>query len=88
MQTHQTQSQFGAANKQQEGQDNPRNMRRLSDENQPQKYVTDIFLSKRYGVTRQTIWRWAKTGILPHPKKLSPGCTRWCFSDVVQLMEG
>lgn len=40
-------------------------------------YVSDLQLAKRYNVSRSTIWRWVKAGILPMPVKLSPGCTRF-----------
>ena len=42
-----------------------------------QKYFSDSQLATRYGVSRATIWRWAKRGILPPPVQISPGCSRW-----------
>lgn len=41
------------------------------------QYVSDQQLAARYNVSRSTIWRWVKRGILPAPEQLSPGCTRW-----------
>lgn len=29
------------------------------------------------GVSVATVWRWAKDGRLPKPRRLSPGTTRW-----------
>lgn len=40
-------------------------------------YLSDLQISKKYGVHRTTLWRWVKTGNFPKPVKLSPGCTRW-----------
>lgn len=40
-------------------------------------YLSDQQVAKRYGVSRPTVWRWASEGRLPHPIRLSPGCTRW-----------
>lgn len=46
-------------------------------------FLTDLYLSNRYGVTRQTIWRWSRDNSgFPKPIKLSPGCTRWKLSEV------
>jgi len=46
------------------------------------KYVSDSNLAERYGVSRPTIWRWAKAGRLPAPVQLSPGCTRWIADEI------
>ena len=48
------------------------------------KFVSDRQVADRYGVSRATIWRWVRRGILPEPVSLSPGCTRW---NVAQLDE-
>lgn len=48
-----------------------------------QSYITDIFLAKRYGVSRQLVWKWVRTNPnFPKPIKLSPGCTRWIMADI------
>ena len=47
-------------------------------------YVRDTDLAERYGVSRNTIWRWAKEGRLPSPVKLGPGVTRWRLADIEQ----
>lgn len=54
----------------------------------PQEYVADSYLSRRYDVSRATIWRWAKDGRIPKPVKLTPGCSRWKLADVVASLEG
>lgn len=43
----------------------------------PHKYVRDVFLADRWGVSRMTVWRWSKEGRIPAPKKLGPNSTRW-----------
>lgn len=45
-------------------------------------YLSDRDLSRKYGVSRSTIWRWVKEGRLPEPVKISPGTTRWPLSAV------
>lgn len=47
-------------------------------------YLTDKTLAKRYGVRRETIWKWARTGTLPRPVNISPGCTRWRADEIEQ----
>lgn len=50
-----------------------------------ERFVSDVELAKRYGVVRQTVWRWAAIGVLPRPVRLSPGCTRWLSREIEQL---
>ncbi len=46
-------------------------------------WLADSQIAKRYGVTRQTVWRWnANDPKFPKPIKLSPGCTRWKLSSI------
>ena len=49
------------------------------------RYGSDVYLADLFGVSRATIWRWAASGILPQPIKLSPGCTRWRLDQIKQL---
>lgn len=49
-----------------------------------QVFVTDTYLSQRYDVARQTVWRWVKSKNFPAPKKFSPGCSRWFLPEVEQ----
>lgn len=46
------------------------------------RYLSDSQLADRYSVNRATVWRWARTGRLAAPVKLSPGCTRWHIDSV------
>lgn len=44
--------------------------------------LSDKRLAERLDVSRATVWRWAKAGLVPKPVKLSPGCTRWRLADI------
>ena len=46
------------------------------------QFVNDKYLSARYGVSRNTVWRWTELGKLPRPIKFSHGCTRWNLAEV------
>lgn len=47
-------------------------------------FISDMHLSKRFGVHRTTIWRWVKADPeFPKPVILSAGCTRWKLADIV-----
>jgi prophage regulatory protein len=39
-------------------------------------------LAKRFNVNASTIWRWAQSGVLPPPIKISEGCTRFDIAAV------
>ena len=45
-------------------------------------YLSDKQLAERFGVTRSTVWRWAKDRGFPQPVALSPGCKRWKLAEV------
>ena len=46
-------------------------------------FLRDTDLAKRYGVSRNTIWRWAReNGDMPQPVRLTPGCSRWRLADL------
>lgn len=45
-------------------------------------YFSDVDLSRRYAVSRVTVWRWAGQGILPKPIRIGPNCTRWRADEV------
>lgn len=51
------------------------------------RYGSDVQLAELFNVSRATIWRWAASGILPKPVKLSPGVTRWRLDQIKQLGE-
>jgi prophage regulatory protein len=40
-------------------------------------YFSAAELSKYFGVSQGTIWRWAKDGVLPQPTRLTPKTARW-----------
>ncbi len=46
------------------------------------QYISDLQLAEKYGVTRPTVWRWARYTDFPKPLKLSPGCTRWKLAEI------
>ena len=46
-------------------------------------FLTDIEVSNRYGISRPTVWRWAKAGTFPKPKKLN-GSARWKLEEIQQ----
>ncbi|MHA6347593.1 helix-turn-helix transcriptional regulator [Roseivivax sp. CAU 1761] len=48
-----------------------------------ERYLRDLMVARRYGVSRQSVWRWAAQGRLPKPIKLSEGATRWRESDLL-----
>jgi len=41
-----------------------------------QKYARDAEVAARYGISRSTVWRWARLGLLPRPIKIA-GSTRF-----------
>lgn len=51
-------------------------------------WASDVQVCQRYGVSRCTVWRWAKEGRLPPPVKIGPSITRWRLSEVIEKLEG
>lgn len=48
-----------------------------------QIYVSDGELARRFNVSRQSIWRWARMNPkFPKPRKLSNGTTRWFLPEI------
>lgn len=46
-------------------------------------YLSDRQVAARYGVSRGTPWRWAKSiPAFPQPIELTPGCTRWKLEEL------
>lgn len=45
-------------------------------------FLSDRQIAERFGIARQTIWRWAQAGNFPQPVKLGPCVTRWKAADV------
>lgn len=54
----------------------------MHNQSQTRKYASDKFLADRYEVSRATIWRWAKEGRIPKPRKIAPGTTRWLMAEI------
>lgn len=49
----------------------------------PETYLRDSDCAARYGISRNTWWRWQRERTdVPRPVRLSPGCTRWKRSEV------
>lgn len=48
------------------------------------EYLTDRHLAARFAVSRNTVWRWARSGDLPKPVKLGSGVTRWRIADILR----
>ena len=49
--------------------------------------LTDTEMAQLYRVSRATIWRWAKDGIIPKPHKVGANTTRWNGAEVARSME-
>lgn len=43
----------------------------------PTRYLSTTQLAARYGIARETVWRWVKRGRLPEPVRMSQRCARW-----------
>lgn len=52
------------------------------------QFATDRQLAQIFAISRATVWRWAAEGRIPHPVKLSPGCSRWNIEAVRSALEG
>lgn len=58
-------------------------MRSFIQPSDQQLFLTARDLSRRYGVSVATIWRWSsKRSDFPRPLKLGTGCTRWRIQDL------
>jgi len=59
----------------------------MRDENDtPQMLITDLQVAKILNVSRATVWRHFKTGLLPRPVKVC-GATRWRRDEVLQVID-
>ena len=47
------------------------------------EYLRDTEVAARYGISKPTVWRWVREGILPAPVSLGPRCSRWKLSDLL-----
>ena len=41
------------------------------------KFIRDISVGERYDISRPTVWRWVRDGLLPPPESLGPNTKRW-----------
>ena len=41
------------------------------------RFLNDTEVGWRYGISRPSVWRWVKTGLLPEPEALGPNTKRW-----------
>ena len=46
----------------------------------PTTFLTPADLSRRYGVTKSTITRWTRDGVLPAPLRINDSTPRWHVS--------
>lgn len=54
-----------------------------------ERYLTVRDVARRFAVSVQTVWRWAKErSEFPKPVELSPGTTRWRMSDLIAFERG
>lgn len=54
-----------------------------------ERYLTVRDVARRFAVSVQTVWRWAKERPqFPKPVELSPGTTRWRMSDLIGFERG
>jgi predicted DNA-binding transcriptional regulator AlpA len=49
--------------------------------------LKDTEMAAIYGVSRATIWRWAKSGTIPAPQKIGANTARWDGATVAKSME-
>lgn len=52
-----------------------------------QRLLSDRELAALFGVSRQSVWRWVRTGALPPPLTVGERTRRWRQTDVEELLE-
>lgn len=52
----------------------------------PAAYLSVREVAQHFGCGASTIYRWVKSGVIPHPVKLG-GLTRWRRADIEALTE-
>ena len=45
---------------------------------EPDAWYPASFLARRWAVHEITIWKWARTGVIPPQTRLGPNTSRWC----------
>lgn len=48
----------------------------------PPSYLSCASLARELDVSERTVQEMVRRGVLPQPVRLSPGCVRWCWTDV------
>ena len=48
------------------------------------RFYSDVEIAAVFGgkTSRVTIWRWAREGVLPKPRKLAPNTSRWVGAEL------
>jgi predicted DNA-binding transcriptional regulator AlpA len=52
----------------------------------PPSYLSCASLARELDLSESTVHEMVRRGVLPRPVKLSPGCVRWCWSDVERAL--
>lgn len=50
--------------------------------------MTATQVARYLEVSRRTIWRWTKQGLLPPPVRVGPHCPRWRAEDIRRFLDG
>jgi len=58
----------------------------MSDAARPSAYLSRASLARELDCSQSTIDEMVKRAVLPVPIRLSPGCVRWCWEDVVTAL--
>lgn len=48
--------------------------------------LTVLEVGKALGVSQATVWRWAKAGRIPQPRKIGENSTRWDSREVMEAI--
>lgn len=59
----------------------------MSLDEQKNQYLSDLCVCKRYKISRSTLWRWLKEGLIPSPVRIGPRAVRWSLSDLLTWEE-
>jgi predicted DNA-binding transcriptional regulator AlpA len=51
------------------------------------QYLRIADICEQFGISRSTLWRWRRDGILPPGKKLTPKTEIWLVSDIEAHLE-
>jgi predicted DNA-binding transcriptional regulator AlpA len=49
-------------------------------------FMSDKELAAFFKISRVSVWRWAREGRLPAPRKLGPNTTRWDADEVREVL--